>query len=228
MTTKQNRARLAPLDLAVLRRYDAPTIANAIETFDVRPWTEGFMSPQIRCIFPEMGVMAGYAVTGKIRASQKGAGSYSRHGWWDAIGAVPHPRVIVFEDVDATPVGAFWGEVQTNIHKALGCIGTVTNGGVRDLTEVRAVGFHYFAASIMLSHAYVRLLEYGQPVRVGGVTVKTGDLVHADRHGVQIVPFEIARELPAACEKIIANERKVIAFCQSDAFSLAGLKKLVP
>ena len=223
-----NRQTLSPEELAALRRYDAPTIANGIETFDVRPWTEGFMAPSIRCVFPEMGVMTGYAVTGKIRAAQKGAGSYSRHGWWDAILAVPHPRVIVLEDLDDPPVGAFWGEVQTNIHKALGCIGTVTNGGVRDLTEVRAAGFHYFAASIMVSHAYVHLLEFGEPVTVGGIHVRTGDLIHADQHGVQIVPPEIARALPAACEKIIEKERKVIVFCQSDAFSLDGLKKLVP
>ena len=223
-----NRQTLNPEELAALRRYDAPTIANGIETFDVRPWTEGFMTPSIRCVFPEIGVMAGYAVTGKIRAAQKGTGSYSRHGWWDAILAVPHPRVIVLEDLDDPPVGAFWGEVQSNIHKALGCIGAVTNGGVRDLTEVRAAGFHYFAASIMVSHAYVHLLEFGGTVTVGGVTVKTGDLIHADQHGVQIVPPETARELPAACEKIIEKERKVIAFSQSEAFSLDGLKKLVP
>jgi|ERR1700693_3380285 len=219
---------LSEEEVAALKRYDAPTLANGIETFDVRPWTEGFMSPQIRCVFPEMGVMAGFAVTGKIRASQKGAGSYSRHGWWDAILAVPSPRVIVLEDLDAIPVGAFWGEVQTNIHKALRCVGTVTNGGVRDLTEVRAAGFHYFAGSIMVSHAYVQLLEYGESVNVGGLTVKTGDLIHADQHGVQIVPPGIARELPAACERIIEKERKVIAFCQSAGFSLDGLKKLIP
>jgi regulator of RNase E activity RraA len=223
-----DRPILSSEELAALRRYDAPTIANGIETFDVRPWTDGFMSPRIRCVFPEMGVMAGYAVTGKIRASRKGDGSYSRHGWWDAILAAPHPRVIVLEDLDDPPVGAFWGEVQTNIHKALGCIGTVTNGGVRDLTEVRAAGFSYFAGSIMVSHAYVSLLEFGEPVSVGGLTVKTGDLVHADQHGVQVVPLEIARQLPAACEKIIEKERKIIAFCQSEAFTPDGLKKLVP
>jgi 4-hydroxy-4-methyl-2-oxoglutarate aldolase len=223
-----NRGPLAPEDLAAIARYDTPTIANGIETFDIRPWNEGFMSPQIRCVFPEMGVMAGYAVTGKIRASRKGSGSYSRHGWWEAILAAPAPRVIVLEDVDDVPVGAFWGEVQTNIHKALGCIGTVTNGGVRDLNEVRAAGFHYFAASIMVSHAYVHLLDFGEPVSVGGLSVKTGDLVHGDQHGVHVVPIEIARELPAACEKIIARERTIIDFCRSPEFSLEGLKRLIP
>ncbi len=220
----------APLkveELEALSGYDAPTIANAIETFDIRPWIEGFMSPAIRCIFPEMGVMAGYAVTGRIRASTKGAGSYSRHPWWDKILEVRVPRVIVLEDVDDPPVGAFWGEVQTNIHKALGCIGTVTNGGVRDLSEVRAAGFHYFAGSIMVSHAYVHLLDFGEPVSVGGLTVKTGDLIHADQHGVQLIPLEIARDIPAACEAIIAKERRIIDFCKSLDFTLEGLKKRV-
>ena len=222
------KAPLSAEELAAIKRYDAPTIANAIEAFDVRPWTEGFMSPEIRCVFPEMGTMVGYAVTGRIRASGRGEGSYSRHGWWEAILQAPAPRVIVLEDVDDPPVGAFWGEVQTNIHKALGCIGTVTNGGVRDLNEVRAAGFHYFAASIMVSHAYVHLLDFGEPVRVGGLTVKTGDLVHADQHGVQLVPIEIASRLPAACEEIIAKERRVISYCQSEDFTLDGLKKLIP
>jgi regulator of RNase E activity RraA len=214
--------------LAAIKRYDTPTIANAIETFDVRPWTEGFMSPEIRCVFPEIGTMIGYAVTGRIRASKRGEGSYSRHGWWDAILSVPAPRVIVLEDVDDPPIGAFWGEVQTNIHKALGCVGTVTNGGVRDLTEVRAAAFHYFAKSIMVSHAYVHLLDFGDPVRVGGVTVKTGNLVHGDQHGVQLIPPDLVPLLPAACEEIIAKERRVISYCQSEEFALAGLKKLVP
>jgi regulator of RNase E activity RraA len=227
MSASGGRA-LTPEELEALRRYDAPTIANGIETFDVRPWNEGFMSPQIRCILPEMGIMAGYAVTGRIRAARKGEGSYSRHGWWEAVLAVPAPRVIVLEDLDDPPVGAFWGEVQTNIHKALGCVGTVTNGGVRDLSEVRTAGFHYFAGSVMVSHAYVHLLDFGEPVSVGGVRVQTGDLIHGDQHGVQIIPPEIARDIPAACEKIIARERTIIDFCRSAAFSLEGLKKIVP
>ena len=130
-------------ELDAIRRYDTPTIANGIEAFNVRPWTDGYMSPEIRCIFPELGTMLGYAVTGRVRASTRGEGSYSRHGWWEAILRVPAPRVIVLEDVDDPPVGAFWGEVQTNVHKALGCIGTVTGGGVRDLNEARGAGFHY-------------------------------------------------------------------------------------
>src|ERR1700694_5076688 len=102
-----NRQTLSPAELAALRRYDAPTIANGIETFDVRPWTEGVLSPQIRCIFPEMSTMVASAVTGRTQASKKGEGSYSRHAWWEKILEIPAPRVIVLEDLDDPPVGAF-------------------------------------------------------------------------------------------------------------------------
>jgi len=219
---------LAPDELEALRRYDAPTIANGIETFDVRSWASGFASPAIRCIFPHHGTMVGYAVTGRMRARTKGAGSYSRHGWWDAIVATPGPRVAVIQDLDAEPVGAFWGEVQSNIHRALGVVGTVTNGGVRDLREADALGFHYFAGSVMVSHAYVHLDDWGTPVTIGGLEIRPGDLIHADMHGVQTIPIEIARELPAACERIIAKERTIIGLCQSPGFELDALKKLVP
>jgi 4-hydroxy-4-methyl-2-oxoglutarate aldolase len=215
-------------ELEQLRRYDTCTVANAIETFNVRSWTKGYMSPQIKSIFPNLGVMIGYAVTATMRASKKAKGSYSRHGWWDAIVASPAPRVAVIEDVDDPPVGAFWGEVQSNIHKALGCVGTVTNGGVRDLREVEPLGFHYYAGSVMVSHAYVQMLDFGKPVSIGGLKVRTGDLIHADRHGVQVIPHEIARAIPEAAEKIIAKERTIISHCQSPDFSLDELKRLVP
>ncbi len=213
-------------ELERLRRYDTPTVANAVETFGVRPRTAGFASPEVRCIFPELGVMVGYAVTGRMRASVPGAGSYSRRGWWDAVVAAPAPRVAVIQDLDDPPVGAFWGEVQSNIHRALGCEGVVTNGGVRDLREVEALGFRYFAGSVMVSHAYVHLVDFGTPVTVGGLEVRPGDLVHADRHGVQVIPLEIARAIPAACERIVAQERTVIALCRSPEFTLDALERL--
>ena len=221
-------ARLTADELELLRRYDTCTIANAIETFDVRPRTAGFMSPEIRSIFPQHGVMVGYAVTARARAGRPAEVSYSRHGWWDAIVAAPAPRVAVIQDLDDPPVGAFWGEVQSNIHQALGCVGCVTNGGVRDLREVEPLGFHYYAGSVMVSHAYVHMVDFGTPVTVGGLEIKPGDLIHADLHGVQVIPEEIARELPSAAEKIIAKERTIISLCQSPAFDLAELKRLQP
>jgi regulator of RNase E activity RraA len=140
----------------------------------------------------------------------------------------PPPRVVVIQDMDAAPaVGSFWGEVQANIHKALGCIGAVTNGGVRDLKEVAELGFQLYARDVLVSHAYGRMIDFGSPVEVGGLTVKTGDLVHADRHGVQLIPIGAARQIPEAAERVIARERRIIAYCQSPGFTADGLKQLM-
>jgi regulator of RNase E activity RraA len=224
----------APLtwsDLLALKRYDAPTVANAIETLNVRPRSAGFMRPEIRCIFPELGVMAGYAVTARMRAARPPAPADKpavNFDWWDFILKTPLPRVVVIQDLDDPPaVGSFWGEVQGNIHKALGCAGAVTNGGVRDLNEVGPLGFHFFAQHVIVSHAYVYMVDFGGPVQIGGLTIRTGDLIHADRHGVQVLPIEIARNIPAAAEKVMARERRIIDYCKSPEFTPEGLKQLM-
>src|SRR5688572_18708917 len=129
---------LAPELLDALRRFDTPTVANAIETFDIRSRSEGFTAPEIRAIFADQVPVVGYAVTGRIRTATPDATSYPRRQWWDYILTIPSPRVVVLEDLDDPPgVGAFWGEVNASIHRRLGCAGVVTNGGVRDLAEVR-------------------------------------------------------------------------------------------
>ena len=147
------------------------------------------MRPEIRCVFPQMGVMVGYAVTLKIQSVTPGAkGAAIPHSvHWQDILKVPAPRVIVVEDLDEpSGLGSLWGEVNANMHKAMGCVGCVTNGSVRDLDEVEPLGFHFFASHIAVSHAYVHIVEVGTPVRVGGLTVRPGDLLHGDRHGVTI------------------------------------------
>jgi regulator of RNase E activity RraA len=103
----------------------------------------------------------------------------------------------------------------------------VTNGGVRDLREAEGVGFQFYAGSVMVSHAYVHLVDCGKPVKLGGVEIRTGDIIHADRHGVHVVPKELIDKIPAACEAIAEKERKVISYCQSPEFTVEGLKKLV-
>ena len=222
---------LTPEDLAALARYDAPTVANAIETFDIRPRNAGFMRPEIRCLFPKLGVMVGYAVTARIRAAQppaEGEKIASNFDWWNLVLQTPRPRVVVIQDLDDPPaVGSFWGEVQANIHKALGAIGTVTDGGVRDLNEVGPLGFHFFARHVVVSHAYVHMVDFGDPVEVGGLTVRTGDVIHADRHGAQVVPLEVARQVPAAAEGVFARERRIIGYCKSPEFTPEGLKEIM-
>jgi regulator of RNase E activity RraA len=205
--------------LEALRRYDSPTLSNAIETFDVRPRDEGFTGMEIQCLFPELGPMVGYAATATIRAVGRGTGDSDNSPLWAQVRSLPEPRVVVIQDLDDPPGrGAFWGEVQSTIYKALGCAGTVTDGCVRDLKEVRDMGFQFFARGPGVSHAYVRLESVGVPVSVGGLTVRPGDLVHADQHGVLLIPKAIAAELPAAADRIVEREQEFIRWVRSAEF----------
>lgn len=223
---------MEPLESAVLERlraYNTPTVSNAIEVFDVRPRSEGFMRPEIRCVFPDLGVMVGYAVTLKIQAVSPGAKGaslpLSKH--WEEMMKVPAPRVAVVEDLDDPPgFGSFWGEVNANIHRAMGCVGCVTNGCVRDLDEVEPLGFHFFAGHIAVSHAYVHIVEVGTPVRIGGLTVRPGDLLHGDRHGVTNIPLDLAARIPEGVKVVDTMERQVINYCQSAEFTVEGLTAL--
>jgi 4-hydroxy-4-methyl-2-oxoglutarate aldolase len=201
-----------------LQRFDSPTLSNAIETFDARPRDEGYMSMEIRCLFPDLGPMVGYAATGTIRAKHRVHGDQTalyRH-----VRDVAMPRVVVVQDLDDPPGhGSLWGEVNATIFGALGCTGCVTNGCVRDLKEARAMGFHFFAAGPGVSHAYVRVESAGEPVTVGGLRVSPGDLIHADQHGVLLIPIEIAGELPAAAERVIAAEQNLLSWVRSPEFN---------
>jgi regulator of RNase E activity RraA len=210
---------LDPRVLEALRRYDSPTLSNAIETFDIRPRDEGFASMDVRCLFPDLGVMVGYAATATIRARGQSEQEPDHAPLWQLVRSLPAPRVVVIQDLDDPPGhGAFWGEVQSSIYKALGCAGTVTDGCVRDLKEVREMGFHFFARGPGVSHAYVRLDSVGEPVHVGSLTIRPGDLIHADQHGVLLVPTQIAAELPAAADRIIEREQAFIRWVRSAEF----------
>lgn len=224
MGTNRN---LTPADLEALRNLNTPTVSNAVELFNVRKRNEGFMSPDVRCLFPDLGVMVGFAVTARFAAELPPANAGSRYDFWRRILEIPEPRVMVMQDLDEPAgVGAYFGEVQSTIHKRLGCVGVVTNGHVRDLDEVRPMGFHYFAGGVCVSHAYVHLIDFGAPVKVGGIVVQTGDLLHADKHGVLIVPNEIARDVPAAASKVAERELAIISHCKSPDFSVEELKRI--
>jgi len=213
--------------LAALRSLTTPTVSNAIELFNVRPRNQGYLSPEIHCLFPDLGVMVGHAVTVRFAAEQPATRSGSRYESWKYMLESPEPRVLVLQDMDQPPgAGAFIGEVMATIHQRLGCVGAVTNGHVRDLDEVRALGFHFFAAGVCVSHAYVHLLDFGTPVKVGGLVVHTGDLIHADKHGVLVVPKEIVHKIPEAAAKVAEREQRMIGHCKSPDFSLEELKRL--
>lgn len=211
-----------------LRAHSTPTICNAIEEFQIRPRNEGFMGPQIRCVYPDLPPMVGHAVTATIVAEQPDARRRgpSRMDFWDYILTIPAPRVVVMQDLDLTPVGSYWGEVQANIHRALGCIGVVTNGGVRDVDEVAALDFHFFSSCLLASHAYVHLVDFGGTVTVGGLQVRPGDLLHGDKHGVTNIPGEMAPRIDEAVQAVAERERRIIDTCQAEPFELDKLKTL--
>lgn len=222
-------AALSTAELEALKQFSTPSICNAIETFNLQRRTEGFIKEDIHPFFPELGVMVGYAATARASAvsPQTQDQAAMRHELMNLLLTLPEPRIIVIEDIDSPNcLGAFWGEVQTNIHKSLGCIGSVTNGGVRDLDEVRAMKFQLIAKRAIPSHAYVHLVDVGKPVTIGGLVIQTGDIIHGDQHGVTRIPMEIAPEIPAAVKKIEEKEQEIIRYCRSSEFNVEGLKRL--
>src|ERR1022692_2188460 len=217
--------------LEILRRLDACTLANAIETFHERLRNEGFTDNSVHCLFPHLRPMLGSAATVKVRGSAPPTAERDypdRTDWWDYILSLPAPRVVVVQDM-ATKVGlgSLLGAVHINILRALGCAGAVTNGAVRDLPAAEKLGFQLFAGSISVSHAYVHIVEFGTSVEIGGLKIQSGDLLHGDLHGVQSIPEEIAARIPAVAAKIAAEEQALIKLCQSSEFSIEKLRAAV-
>lgn len=222
---------LTKKQLEELREFDTPTVSNAIERFNIRPWTEGFMNSEIKCILADGKPMVGYASTAKISAINPPTEEQKEMSmkYYKSVKDAPNPTIAVIQDIDSIPIGSFWGEVNVSQHKALGCVGTITNGGVRDLDQVQDIGFSFFASCVLVSHAYVHLENYNYAVVVGGLTVKPGDLLHADKHGVCLIPGEIAAEVAEACRKVQRAEKPVISGCrkhfEKGDVSLDDLKK---
>jgi regulator of RNase E activity RraA len=229
MTSKTERLTMTqPIlnagQIEALRRYNTPTISNAIELFDVRPRHKGFLPHTIRCLLPELGVVVGYAVTCQTKAMPEKSGESNPDLLGDYlryVAAQPGPKIAVGEDVDDPPgLGAQFGEVTATIHQKLGCVGHITSGCPRDLDEVRALGFHLFGLNPCVSHAYVRLVDFGKPVAIGGVMIRPGELLHADKHGVCIIPAEIAPKLAEACAEVERRERPLLDACRTAEFDL--------
>ena len=222
---------LTPQLLEALRRLDACTLANAIESFRERLRNEGFMDGSVHCHFPRLQPMLGYAATVKIRgaAPPTADGRFpDRTDWWDYIESLPAPRVVVVQDVSSHPgLGSLVGAVHMNILRALNCVGVITNGSVRDIPAAESAGFHFFSGNVTVSHAYVHIVEFGHPVEVAGLKLHPGDLLHGDLHGVQSIPLDIASQIPAVAAKISQEDESLIALCRSEEFSLEKLKAAV-
>jgi 4-hydroxy-4-methyl-2-oxoglutarate aldolase len=216
-------APLSPEQLEELRRYNSPTISNAIEIFNIRPRHLGFLPHRIRCLFLDLGPIVGYAVTSQTAASfsAEPAGPDLTADYLRYVAAAPGPKIAVGQDLDDPPgLGAQFGEVNATIHKTLGCVGHITDGCPRDLDEVRDMGFQLFGLNPCVSHAYVRLVSFATPVKLGGVEILPGDLIHADKHGVCVIPKECAHRLAEACREVERMERPLLEICRSDAFDL--------
>ncbi len=218
-------------DLNALRQFDTCMVSNAIEKFGARLRNTGFTDGSIRCMFQEAPPTVGYAATARLRSGEPpiaGGSFHDRANFWNSILEIPVPRILVLEDMDEPPGrGAFVGDMHAAILKALGCIGYLTNGAVRELPAVRAVDIQLFAGSVAVSHAYAHIFDLGATVRVGGMEIHPGDLLHGDRHGVLTVPMEFATKIPDAAAQLQRVERTVIDFCRSGAFSVAELCEIM-
>ncbi len=220
---------LTPVRVEQLRRFSTCLIASAIERFEVRLPNTGFSDSSIRCIFDDLPPIVGFAVTARIRTAdppmEGGGYIYDRVDWWKDILNVPAPRIVVIQDVDSNPgLGALVGEVHANILQALGCVGVVTNGAVRDLNAVRASGFQMFAGNISVSHAYAHVFDFGGTVDVARMNINPGDLLHADRHGVLSIPAEIADKIPPVAAELADRRHQIVDLCRSSDFSIEKLR----
>lgn len=217
-------------ELDAIRRYTVPTLANAIETFGVIPANEGYSDASLRCHYPHLPLMVGYAVTARVSTDQPPSPVRPRihePDYWRYVANQPGPKVAVVQDIDVPPKGAMWGEWNSNVHKALGCVGMVTEGAARDLDGVHKLGFHFFSTCILPSHGYGAFIDYGGSVRVAGLVIRPGELLVGDQHGVLLIPTEIPLlELADTARKIDALESEIFSLCQSPNFSVDQLAEL--
>ncbi|MYE12137.1 MAG: RraA family protein [Gammaproteobacteria bacterium] len=217
--------------LEALRALDTPTVCNALEVVAPKRRGYGYTVDPLVCTRPELGSTVGYARTATIRAMHPSdlAGAEARamrDGYYSYVDDGPKPSVMVIQDLDGESrgYGSYWGEVNSNIHSGLGCIGLITDGSVRDLPDV-AEGFQMLADRVGPSHAFVHPVGFGTPVTVAGMRVKDGDLVHADQHGAVVIPHEVAEDVPGAAAAIARREAVIIQASQEPGFDMERLRQ---
>ncbi len=209
-----------------LLALDTPTVCNALEVVNPSRRAQGFNIRPFVCIRPSLPPILGFARTVRLRAAHKPAKRMDADGYYSYIAeGGPTPSIAIIEDIDDSPgYGAYWGEVNTNIHFGLGCLGVVTNGSVRDIPDSQEK-FQMLAGMVNPSHAYVNVVDWGGDVNVHGMEVSDADLVHADRHGAVVVPAGDAQAIVDEAAKIMARERIVIEASQKPGFNMAKLRE---
>jgi len=221
---------LARADLETLAQWDTPTICNGLELLDAKHRTSGFTTQSMICLDPTLKPMVGYARTATIQATLPPSGDAEavremRAHYYAHIAEQPLPSIAILQDLDRdSGFGAFWGEVNTAIHRGLGCLGAITNGSFRDL-DACAKGFQILGGKVGPSHAWVQLVDIACDVNVYGMAVKPNDIVHADRHGAVVVPADCVKRLPAAIELLTRREAVILKAARAPGFNLAILKK---
>ncbi len=220
--------RLTPEQLAALAAIDSPTVANAIERFAVRRRVDGYADRDLRCVFPQLGTMAGYALTCTADSTTEGrADGAGLIGLWAALEAAPKPAVLVIKDVGPDPRrGCHMGEIMATTAKTLGAVGCVSDGGLRDVREVEALGgFQYFCPGFVVSHGQPVILDVNVPVEIHGLPIAPGDLLHGDVNGLLVVPEAIAGEVAAACDEVRREERALLDLITAPGFSVEALRQ---
>ena len=213
-----------------LKSVDTPTVCNVLEELAPKRRGYGYTTKPLICTHPSLPPIVGYARTATIRAAQPSelSGKDSRalsDAYYEYIDSGPKPSVSVIQDLDGDQgYGCFWGEVNSNIHKGLGCLGLVTDGGVRDLPD-NAADFQMLAASVLPSHAFVHVVDFSRPVEVAGMRVRSGELIHADVHGAVVIPSDVADQVVAAAAKLARRERVIIDAAQRPGFNIDALRR---
>lgn len=217
--------------IADLQSLDTPTVCNALEIVVPDRRGYGFTTQPLVCTRPELPPMVGVARTASIRAAHPSGLSAAdaidlTHGYYAYVDEGPKPSVIVIQDLDGPQraCGAFWGEVNSNVHKGLGALGVITDGSVRDLPD-SAEDFQFMADRVGPSHVYAHVVDYGRPVTVAGMRVSDGDLIHADQHGAVVIPAEAVTKIKEAADLIIRKEQVILAAAREPGFNIDRLKQ---
>lgn len=213
-------------DLEILRGWDTPTICNGLELIVPERRAVGFTTRPLLPANHALPPIIGLARTGTIRSKEPARGSVPlREDWYEYVAADDLPTVAVLQDIDDAPgFGAFWGEVQSTVHLALGVAGCVTNGSYRDV-DMLAPGFQIVGLGVVPSHAHVHMLAMGGEVNVAGMLTVHGDVIHADYHGAVVVPADMVGKLPAAIDLVMRRERVILDMARSPGFTAARMRE---